>query len=148
MNFTIAELSRSDTAAKRGIDNTPPHDAMRNLSILIEKILQPIRDHFQKPVIVTCGYRCPQLNRMVGGAPNSQHTTGNAVDFHVDGVDNDDVYLWISKNLVFDQLIAELFEKDDGKAGWIHCSYAKTNRGQQLSYLGKGRGYVVGLEYL
>ena len=148
MNFTLAELTRSDTAAKRDIDNTPDHEAIRNIMKLADKVLQPIRDHFQLPVIVTSGFRCSQLNRMMGGAPNSQHTSGNAADIHIKNVDNDELFCWIAKNLTFDQLIAELFEKDDGAAGWVHVSYAKTNRLQQLSYLGKGRGYHVGLKYL
>ena len=148
MNFTLAELTRSDTAAKRGIDNTPDHEAIRNIMTLAEKVLQPIRDHFMKPVIVTSGFRCSHLNRVMGGAPNSQHVTGNAADIHIEGVDNDDLFMWIAKNITFDQLIAEMLEKDDGAAGWIHVSYAKTNRCQQLSFLGKGRGYHVGLEYI
>jgi len=147
-HFTLAEMTRSQTAAKRGIDNVPDDEAMANLKALCVNVLEPIRAHFNKPVTVTSGFRSAELNRMIGSAPNSQHGRGEAADIEIAGVDNDDLYNYITRHLKFDQLIAELLERDDGRAGWIHVSYTKTNRMQQLSYLGKGRGYDVGLKYL
>jgi len=147
-NFSLAEMIHSETAIKRGLDNTPEEWHIDNLKLLCTKVLQPIRDYFGKPLTIRSGFRSKEVNRFVGGAKNSQHLYGQAVDCHIDGVDNDDLFMWIARNLTFDQLIAEMLEQDNGRAGWIHVSYAKTNRLQQISYLGKGRGYVVGLEYV
>jgi hypothetical protein len=147
-HFSLAELTRSDTAAKRGIYNIPEPEHVENLKALCVNVLEPVRVHFDRPVTIKSGFRCYELNRMIGGAANSQHTTGQAADIEIRGVDNADVFRFIAQNLTFDQLIAEMLEHDDGEAGWIHVSYAPTNRKQQLSFLGKGRGYHVGLQFM
>lgn len=92
---------------------------VRNLKALAQDILQPIRDNFDSPIIITSGYRCPQLNKKVGGSNNSQHLYGEAADFHVKGVDNLETFIWItcSSNLIYGQAILE--------PSWIHISFPK-----------------------
>lgn len=153
-NFTLAEMTRSSTAEKRGIDNSlspgsPEHasiiDALRNVCT---DILEPCRAHFGKPIRPTSGYRSPALNRAIGGSPRSQHMTGNAVDFEIAGVANADIVQFIRDNLVFDKIVAEKIRKDDPSAGWVHVSYnIDNNRGELVSWLG-GRDYRMGLHYV
>ena len=134
-NFTLEEFERSDTAKRLGIDNHVPQFAVERLRILCEKVLQPVRDHFGVPVIITSGYRCPDLNDAVKGATSSQHMKGEAADFKIKvdntkGVKLYDLYLWMVDNLSFDQLIWE--SRDGGRRKWIHVSYVSevTNRQQ------------------
>lgn len=117
-NFTLAEMTLSRTAHRRGIGNTPDAAAVAALRALAKNVLQPIRDHFGKPVIVTSGYRAPAVNRAIGGSATSQHVRGEAADFTVAGESNLVVARWIVANLEFDQLIYEF-----GETGWLHVSY-------------------------
>lgn len=147
-HFTLAELTRSQTAKRRDIDNTPSDAEIKCLKDLCENILEPIRIHFGKPIIISSGFRSKALNKAIGGASTSQHVRGQAVDFEIDGVPNAKVYSYIVKNLDFDQCIAEKLRSDDGSAGWLHVSYVRgKNRGEALSFLGNGR-YVRGLVFL
>lgn len=84
-NFTLEEFTRSDTATRLGIDNTPGEKELEALRILVERTLQPLRDRLGIPVHVNSGYRCPELNEAVGGVPTSQHQKGEAADLSVDG---------------------------------------------------------------
>ena len=134
-NFSLEEFERSDTAKRLGIDNRVPQFAVQRLRILCEKVLQPVRDHFGVPIIITSGYRCPDLNDAVKGATSSQHMKGEAADFKIKvdntkGVKLYDLYLWMVDNLQFDQLIWEV--RDGGRHKWIHVSYKneKANRQQ------------------
>tara|TARA_R110002012_G_scaffold49859_1_gene129091 strand:+ start:20685 stop:21167 length:483 start_codon:yes stop_codon:yes gene_type:complete len=127
-NFTMAELVRSRTAKRKGISNWPPAATQLALAELALNILQPVRNHFGKPVVVTSGYRSPRLNRAIGGSGTSQHCLGQAADFTVAGVSNLVVANWIDLNLPFDQLIYEF-----GEDGWLHCSYGPRDRRQTLS---------------
>lgn len=150
-NFDLDEFTRSDTATSKGIDNTPGEEHIANLIALCKHVLQPLRDHFGLPVKIRSGFRSQALNRAVGGAPNSQHTTGEAADIEIPGVANADIFRYIVKSLPFDQVIAELLERGDGSAGWIHVSYSRTKlRYEDLSFLGvgKGKGYVPGLRFI
>lgn len=111
-NFKLSEFFRSSTAAKNGIKNEPSLDARatieRNINLLVDNVLDPIRDKFCAPVIITSGYRCPQVNKLVGGVANSQHMSGCAADFHVQGFTPlmmHQVFLYIFNTLEFDQLI-------------------------------------------
>lgn len=118
--FTIDELCYSNTAEKNNIDNTPNKEQINNLQILIDDVLQPLRIAYNKPIIVSSGFRCPELNRLVGGKSNSQHLYGQAAD--IVPKDNNDIEILfeLCKKLPsFDQL---LFEKSKSTK-WIHISY-------------------------
>lgn len=131
-NFTLAELSNSSTAKRLGIDNTPNEQAIKNLKLLAENILQPIREHFDTTIHISSGFRSIALNKKIGGASNSQHTTGQAVDIDNDNTDitNAEIFEYIKDNLKFDQLIAEY--PKNGKIEWVHVSFASKNRKQVL----------------
>lgn len=117
-HFTIDELCRSDTARSRGIDNTPTEEVKRNLTELVANVLDPLREWYGKPIYVNSGYRCPALNKAVGGVASSQHLTGQAADIDVnDRAENRRLMKHIEDNLDFDQLIWE-----NGGA-WVHVSY-------------------------
>lgn len=134
-NFSLNELTKSQTATRKGIDNTPTSDKKENLKSLSINILQKIRNHYERPVRVTSGYRSPELCEAIGSSAKSQHAKGEAADFEISGVDNFDLAIWISKNLDFDQLISEFYVEGDGDSGWVHCSYKAdgTNRKQCLT---------------
>jgi len=121
-HFTLVELTHSGKAVELWIDNTPPDDVIERLKIVCCRILEPVRDHFRVPFSPTSGYRCPELNAVVGGSRKSQHMTGQAVDFKVPGVANYDLANWISMNLIYDQLILENHALGARGSGWVHCS--------------------------
>ena len=140
-NFSLSELTKSQTAERKGIINSPNADEIYNLRLLAENILQPIRDKFGS-FIVSSGYRSPELSIAIGSSENSQHCKGQAADFEVAGVDNYDLAVWIKENLEFDQLILECYT--GGNTGWIHCSYAENGRKEVLTY-DRLNGYRHGL---
>lgn len=144
-HFTLRELTRSQTAARKGICNRPSHDAVHKLRDLCVQILEPVRVAFGVPIMPSSGYRSPELNAEVGGSKTSQHCKGEAVDFEVPGVSNYDLSLWIKENLPFDQLILECHTLGKPHSGWVHVSYrAGANRRQVMTYAG-GK-YLYGLE--
>ena len=111
-NFKLSEFFDSIAADRNGIKNEPSIDERatveRNINLLVDNVLDPIRDKFCAPVIITSGYRCPQVNKLVGGVNNSQHISGCAADFHVQGFTSSmmrNVFLYIYDNMDFDQLI-------------------------------------------
>ena len=131
--FTIEELSASDTARRRGIDNTPDAAKRQKLQTLIEQLLDPIRAAWGAPIAVNSGYRSPALNRAVGGVSTSQHLRGEAADISVGSpADNKRLFDKITEmqaagKIAFDQLI------DESGYKWIHISYrAGSNRNQIL----------------
>ncbi|RDD63010.1 D-Ala-D-Ala carboxypeptidase family metallohydrolase [Ferruginivarius sediminum] len=144
-NFTLAELVKSRTALSRGIDNTPGPESVTALRALARNVLQPVRERYGVPFSPSSGYRSAELNAAVGGAPDSQHTRGEAADFEVPGIANLAVARFIRDNLDFDQLILEFHRPHDPHAGWIHCSYTllRANRRQVLTF--DGRRYLAGL---
>ena len=124
-HFTLSELTRSQTAVRRGIDNTPTPEVIRRLTLLCEVVLEPIRRGCGI-VAVTSGYRSVTLNRAIGGAALSQHTTGDAADINVPGMTIEELYQWIKRSGIrFDQLIQEFDQ-------WVHVSYSDKPRGQCL----------------
>lgn len=125
-NFSVAELSKSETAARRGLDNTPSMAVIDNLQALVDNVLQPIRDKFG-PVVVTSGYRSPEVNKSVGGSATSDHCKGFAADFEVLGMDNKVLAEWVRDNLKFTQLILEFYRKGVPDSGWVHVSYDPKN---------------------
>ena len=131
-NFTLQELTKSDTAIRKGIDNNPNADQVEKLKLLCERVLQPVRDHFGR-VKVTSGFRSPELCAAIGSSVNSQHAKAEAVDFEVIGVDNAEVAEWIYANIRTDQLILEFYTPGEPNSGWIHASYIEFNpRAQYL----------------
>jgi hypothetical protein len=134
-NFSLAELTASQVAARKGIPNNPTAGQIENLKKLCESILQPIRNHYDAPVIVSSGFRSGELSVVIGSSINSQHCQGCAADIQVSGVDNEALATYIKNNLDFDQLILEFYKKEEGPhSGWVHVSYVgKGNRKQSLT---------------
>lgn len=143
-NFSLSEFTRSQTAARLGIDNTPPEEAIRAIEALCRYVLEEVREHFGKPVRISSGYRSPALNKAIGGAATSQHCRGEAADFEVVGVSNKLVAEWIRDNLIFDQLILECYDGVNPNSGWVHVSLQGGNRKQVLTYK-RGSGYSDGI---
>lgn len=128
-HFTLSELTRSDTADRKHIDNTPTVEVVANLRALCRNVLEPARVSFGAPIYVTSGYRCPALNAAVGGKPTSQHLRGEAADLQVQGVRNlKRLYKVIKSHGIFDQL---LYETNRTGAKWIHVSYTSYGNRRQ-----------------
>ena len=130
-NFSLLELTKSQTAERKGIDNTPSTEHQENLKKLCENVLQPIRDHFEQVVSVSSGYRSPVLCAAIGSKSTSQHARGEAADFEVFGVSNKELADWIHYNTNYDQLILEYWNESDPNSGWVHCSYSESNNRRQ-----------------
>ena len=139
-NFTLAELVKSQTAVRKNINNEPGTAEINNLIHLAETVLQPVREHFGKPVVISSGYRSPELCEAIGSSAKSQHAKGEAADFEIPGVDNMQLAAWISKNTVFDQLILEFYEPGDPNSGWVHCSAVKEGSRAQVLKASKVEG--------
>lgn len=123
-HFRLSEFSRSQTADSHGIDNSVPEELIPSLRNLCEQVLEPLREHFNKPVVISSGYRCPKLNRLVGGVSNSQHQKGEAADIVLPPSLSSKPsalsswFEWLKENTNFDQLIWER----KGNTRWIHVS--------------------------
>ena len=132
-NFSLKELTASQTAARKGIDNTPSPTHQANLKSLCTHVLQPIRDHFSQVVSVSSGYRSQELCLAIGSKITSQHAKGEAADFEIFGVSNKELADYIHEHLDYDQLILEYWKEEDPNSGWVHCSYSQNhNRKQYL----------------
>ena len=133
-NFSLNELTKSQTAERKGIDNTPSTEHQENLKSRCEMILQPIRDHFGQVVSVSSGYRSPELCVAIGSSTQSQHAKGQASDFEIFGVSNKELADYIDQNLDYDQLIIEYWKgEDEPNSGWVHCSF--NTQGNRKQYL-------------
>ena len=130
-NFSLNELTKSQTAERKGIDNTPSTEHQENLKKLCENVLQPVRDHFEQVVSVSSGYRSPVLCAAIGSKSTSQHARGEAADFEIFGVSNKELADWIHYNTNYDQLILEYWKESDPNSGWVHCSYSEGNNRRQ-----------------
>ena len=144
-HFKLEEMTKSMTATRKGIDNSPGAGDIKNLENVCYEILEPVRAHFDKPITVTSGYRSEALCEAIGSKKTSQHAKGQAVDFEIFGVPNIKVAYWLTNNVDFDQCILEFYKPDDGQAGWIHVSYHESdaNRKQILTF--DGKTYTQGL---
>ena len=131
-NFSLLELTKSDTAIRKGIDNNPNADQIEKLKLLCENILQPVRDHFGR-VKVTSGFRSVELCETIGSSARSQHAKAEAADFEVIDTDNAELFDWIKDNLEPDQLILEFYTPSEPNSGWIHCSLIP--EGRRASFL-------------
>ena len=140
-NFSLLELTKSQTAERKGIDNTPSPEHQENLKSLCMAILQPVRDHFSKVVTISSGYRSPELCTAIGSKITRQHAKGQAADFEIFGVSNKALADYIDTELHYDQLILEYWNESDPNSGWVHCSFSEgQNRKQYLrAYKEDGR---------
>ncbi len=133
-NLSLAEVARSETAKRLGIDNKPTKEHIENLKLIAEKVFQPIRDHFNCPIHVSSGYRGEALNKALRGASKtSLHMTGQALDIDMDytKVSNKEVFDYIKEELEFDTLIWE-FMNEDGSPKWVHVSYREGKNRKQI----------------
>jgi hypothetical protein len=139
-NLALAEVTRSETAKRKGISNMPTPEHLENFKKLAENIFQPIREHFGKPIHISSGYRSAALNKAVGGSSSSQHCTGEAIDIDMDGTEitNAQIFHFIKDNLNFDQLIAE-FPVNSNPA-WVHVSYESTGKQRKQILVAKKVG--------
>jgi len=133
---SLAEVTKSDTAKRKGIDNTPTPEHLENLKTICTDVFDKVREHFGVPIYISSGYRSAALNKAIGGSKNSDHNLGRALDLDQDnrgnGITNMEVFEFIKDNLEFDQLIGE-FQRADGNFEWVHVGYRKgANRKQIL----------------
>lgn len=148
-NFTLEELTKSETALRKGLDNTPTVEVVENLKTLAEKVLQPVRDHFARGVKVNSGYRAPEVNAAVGGSKTSDHCLGMAADIEIPGLPNAELAEWIEANLEYTQLILEFYTQGVPDSGWVHVSYDPANLKKQSLTAVKREGktiYLPGLQ--
>ena len=143
--FWLSELTRSQTALRRGIDNTPNEEEIQNLRDLVFFVLDPVRESFKLPVTVNSGFRCKELNKALGSKPTSQHTQGKAADIEIPTVSNLDLAKWIRDNMDFDQLILEFHTVGEPRSGWVHVSWnSKQDNRKQVLTIDK-KGVSIGL---
>ena len=134
-NLSVAEVIKSTTAKRCGINNEPTIEHLENLKAIAVNIFQPTRNYFKKPICVTSGYRSEALNERIGGSKTSQHSKGEALDLDAQafgGLTNKELFNYISEHTDFDQLIWEFGTEEE--PDWVHVSYVKegNNRGQRL----------------
>ena len=122
-NFNLVEMTKSQTAERKGIPNDPSPDHQENLRLLCERVLQPVRDHFNHTVTISSGYRNELLSKKIGSSSTSQHCAGEAADFEIFGTPNNEIFNWIKGNLLYDQMILEFWNSDEPNSGWLHISY-------------------------
>ena len=142
-HFKLEEFEKSMTATRKGIENKAGSGEIKNLTDLCYEVLEPVRAKFDKPIIITSGYRSPELCEAIGSKATSQHTKGQAVDFEIAGVNNLAIGLWLTNNVNFDQYIQEYYDGTPS-SGWCHVSYVEgSNRKQVLTF--DGKSYTNGL---
>ena len=123
--FNLSDYTRSQTATRYDINNRPNNFQIESLKELHREVVVPIMKHFGKEfVVISSGFRCPELNRKIGSSDKSQHTKGQAVDIEVIGIGNDILFQWIAHNIArYDQLILEFFDPKKPSSGWCHVSH-------------------------
>jgi hypothetical protein len=133
-HLSLAEVIRSETAKRKGVSNMPTEAHIANFKLLAEKVFEPIRNHFGKPIHISSGYRSEALNKAIKGSNTSQHCTGEAIDIDMDGsahgITNKMVFDYIKENLEFDQLIWEF--GTDANPDWVHVSYESTGKQRKM----------------
>ena len=125
-HISYKEGAYSNTAIRRGIDNNPDSKQLQNMKLIAEKVFEPLREHVGGPIKINSFFRCPELNKAIGGSSKSQHCHGQAMDIDdtYGKMSNSDMYDWIKENLDFDQMIWE-FGSDENPA-WVHVSYVSS----------------------
>ena len=149
-HLDLSEVTRSESAKRKGISNMPTEAHIANFKLLAENIFEPIRHHFRCPIIISSGYRSKELNAAIGGSLTSQHCQGEAIDIDMDGtpngVTNRMVFDYIKDNLVFDQLIYEF--GDENNPDWVHVSYESTGtQRKQILRATRSNGKTVYSKY-
>jgi hypothetical protein len=145
-NLSLAEVTKSTTAKRLGINNVPDDEwVIENLRQVAINVFQPLRDSFGCPIYVSSGYRGPELNRAIGGSLRSQHMEGRALDLDADvygGCTNSQIFDWIRENVTFDQMVWEFGDQDN--PDWVHVSYVHdgVNRGRCLKACRDDEGKV------
>lgn len=147
-NFVLSEFVKSQQGERLGIDNTPPQVVISNLRLLVENVLQPVRDHYGKTMVISSGYRSPALNKAVGGSKTSDHMTGCAADIEIPGVANYDLAVYIRDHLPFTQLILEFYTSGIPDSGWVHVSYDADGIHKQVMTAARKDGKTVYLQGL
>ena len=142
-NFTLEEMSKSETALRHDMDNTPGEQEIAALKALAENVLQPVRDHFGKGVKVNSGFRHPEVNAKVGGSKTSDHCRGQAADIEIPGIPNAELAAWIRDNLEFRQLILEFYTPGIPDSGWVHVSFVPEDNKKQVLTATKQNGKTV-----
>jgi zinc D-Ala-D-Ala carboxypeptidase len=142
-NFTLGEMIKSETASRRGLDNTPGPAEIENLRALCQNVLQKVRDHYKKGIHVNSGFRHPDVNAAVGGSRTSDHTKGQAADIEIPGVANGDLAQWIADNCEFRQLILEFYTPGIPDSGWVHVSFVKGDNKKEVLTALKENGKTV-----
>ena len=142
-NFSLHELTKSETALRYDMPNDPGPAEAANLTELAGKVLQPIRDHYQKGVKINSGFRHPDVNAKVGGSRTSDHCRGMAADIEIPSVPNADLAAWVRDNLEFTQLILEFYTPGIPDSGWVHVSYDPGNLKKQVMTATKQNGKTV-----
>jgi zinc D-Ala-D-Ala carboxypeptidase len=131
-NFSLNELTQSETALRKGLNNEATPEIISALQLLAVNVLQPIRDHYAKGVKVNSGYRSPEVNASVGGSKTSDHCKGQAADIEIPGVANAELAEYIKERLQFTQLILEFYTQGVPDSGWVHVSYDPSNLKKQV----------------
>ena len=139
-NFSLAELTKSQTATRLGFDNKPNQNQVLALTKLCENVLQPIRNKFEMPVFISSGFRSARLSEAIGSSSKSQHCKGEAADIEIFGLDNKILANWINNNIKYDQLILEFYKPSDPQSGWVHVSYTDDCRKQFLKAYKDAKG--------
>ena len=142
-NFSLAEMIKSETALRRGLDNTPGEEEINNLRTLCEQVLQPIRTAYARGVKVNSGFRHPDVNAAVGGSRTSDHCRGMAADIEIPGVANYDLAKYIEEYFEFTQLILEFYTPGVPDSGWVHVSYDPSNLKKQVLTAMRENGKTV-----
>jgi zinc D-Ala-D-Ala carboxypeptidase len=142
-NFSLHELTKSEAALRLGLENEPDEQQLAALKLLAEKVLQPVRDHYNKGVKVNSGLRVLLVNRAIGSKDTSDHVKGQAGDIEIPGVANAELAEWVKDNLEFTQLILEFYTPGIPDSGWVHVSYDPDNLKKQVMTATKQGGKTV-----
>jgi len=126
-NFSLHEMTKSETALRKGLPNVPTEADIASLKLLAEKVLQPLRDHYGVGIKVNSGYRSPDVNAAVGGSRTSDHCKGQAADIEIAGIPNAVLAQYIKDSLQYTQLILEFYTPGIPDSGWVHVSYDANN---------------------
>ena len=148
-NFSLEELTKSETALRMGLENEPNDEQLANLVALCVCVLQPVRDHFGKGVKVNSGLRTLAVNRAIGSKDTSDHTKGMAADIEIPGVANADLARFIvDSGMEFRQVILEFYTPGIPDSGWVHVSYNPADNKKQVLTATKQNGKTVYLNGL